>query len=362
MYTYKRHTPQKASRLFGDPVFKRYPLKRSQDTHIKAALYAAILVMLMLSVIFVMRAVVSNKADNILAYDGGRPDASGSDDVYANIDAIKFILSQEMPIIYGVDVEKTEPVEPQHGLVNTEIDFNIATDEIRMEIIKYSKEPKSFYVGAGGPHILIYHTHLEEAYRQILGGEYVEAGKWYTKDQLNSVAAVGDALKAALEGYGYSVLHDVTDHMSEGLKSAYSKSLETMKKYAVQYPGLKVYIDVHRDSGKNEKDYVTINGEECARVMFVVGTGKGYTGVGFDGKPYFESNYKLALAVTNELENIKEGFTRPIRVKTGRYNQQVSDMCLLIEVGHNANSLQQAINSTKYVAQAISRVIEISGP
>lgn len=89
-------------------------------------------------------------------------------------------------------------------------------------------------------------------------------------------------------------------------------------------------------------------------MMFVVGTGEKY-----DVKPNYESNYKLALAVTNELENICKGITRPIRVKTGRYNQQVSDMCLLIEVGHNANSLEQAKNAAKYAALALSRVIAV---
>ena len=58
------------------------------------------------------------------------------------------------------------------------------------------------------------------------------------------------------------------------------------------------------------------------------------------------------------MERIKEGFTRPIRVKSGRYNQHVSDMCLLIEVGHNANTLDQALNTAKYVALALSRVID----
>jgi len=169
---------------------------------------------------------------------------------------------------------------------------------------------------------------------------------------------VGEALKTALESYGYTVLHDTTNHEPPSLKTAYSRSLETMEKYAKEYPTLQMFIDVHRDAYNDveagRKDYVTVNGEECARMMFVVGTGEKY-----DVKPNYESNYKLALAVTNELEKIKKGFTRPIRVKTGRYNQQVSDMCLLIEVGHNANSLEQAKNAAKYAALAISRVVDI---
>lgn len=358
MYTYKR--------------YKRFPLirtcknintraPRSSAYYIKAALYFGICLMLALSFLFASDANNSGVNGDAMAYGAaGQPEnASGSDAASADIAIPKFIISQEMPVIYGITIENSESVQPIDGLKNTEIDFNIATEEIKMEIIKYAQEPKDFYVGAQGPQILIYHTHEEEAYRQITGEEYVEAGKNYTRDETDSVFAVGEALKAALGNNGYSVLHDATDHMTDGLSGAYTKSLVTMEKYASQYPTLKVYIDVHRDSSDNQKDFVTVNGDECAKVMFVVGPNKT-----LEEEPKFESNYKLALAITNELENIKEGFTRPIRVQNSskHYNQQMSDMCLLIEVGHNANSLQQAINTTKYVAQAISRVIDISGP
>jgi stage II sporulation protein P len=234
-----------------------------------------------------------------------------------------------------------------------------------MEMIKLNNEmPGTFAISSKEPQILIYHTHTDEAYRQIDGEEYAQSGDWRTKDQTKSVVAVGEDLKKALEDYGFSVLNDTTDHEPPSLTTAYSRSLTTMEKYAKQYPSLRVYIDLHRDAyGDIEagmKDYVTVNGEQCAKVMFVVGAGTGYTGEGLDGKPKYESNYKLALAITNQLESIKKGLTRPIRVKKGRYNQQVSDMCLLIEVGHNANSLEQAENTAKYIAEAMSKVISIT--
>lgn len=47
---------------------------------------------------------------------------------------------------------------------------------------------------------------------------------------------------------------------------------------------------------------------------------------------------------------------RNIRVKTGRYNQHISDQCLLVEVGHNANTLEQALNAVEYLAEAIAQV------
>jgi stage II sporulation protein P len=215
-------------------------------------------------------------------------------------------------------------------------------------------------VGVSGPQILVYHTHTTEAYRQTTDDEYVAAGAWRTRDETHSVVAVGNVLDQELERYGFTVLHDTTNHEPPKLDTSYERSLVTMEDYQKKYPTIKVFIDLHRDAYNDvdagKKDFVTVNGEECARVMCVVGTGKKYS-----VKPNYESNYKLALAFTNEMENIQKGFTRPIRVKTGRYNQQVSDMCLLIEIGHNANTLQQAKNAAKYVALALSRVLEIDG-
>lgn len=288
-------------------------------------------------------------------------DASGEDALDAAIIDPRLILGSELPVIYGIDLEeifvdeRTEADSPQ-----TDIFFDVLPDKIKIEILGFaSDKPKKFFVNAKGPQILIYHTHTQEAYRQIKGQEYVEVGSWRTAQHDSSIVAVGSALEKRLEEHGYTVLHDTTNHEPPALNTAYTRSLKTMEKYKKEYSSINVFIDVHRDAYGNiaagSKDFVLVNGEECARIMFVVGTGEQHT-----KKPNYESNYKLALAITNQMESIKKGFTRPIRVKTGRYNQHVSDMCLLIEVGHNANALQQAINTTRYIALALSKVLEPS--
>jgi hypothetical protein len=45
---------------------------------------------------------------------------------------------------------------------------------------------------------------------------------------------------------------------------------------------------------------------------------------------------------------------RDIRVKTGRYNQHISSQCLLVEIGHNSNTLDEAIAAVEYLAAAIA--------
>ncbi|MDO4571966.1 MAG: stage II sporulation protein P [Clostridia bacterium] len=215
------------------------------------------------------------------------------------------------------------------------------------------------------PQILIYHTHATEAYLQTAEAPYAESGKWRTKDAGHSVIAVGALLADTLSGeYGRSVLHDTTNHEPPKLSTAYSRSLETMLLYRSRYPSLKVYIDVHRDAYNSSdvdntvpRDFVTIGGEEVARLMFVVGTGKGATGSGFDEMPDFDSNYAFAESVAAALRENDGFLVRDTRVKTGRYNQHVSDRCLLVEVGHNANTLEQALAAVPYLAAAIDRVL-----
>lgn len=338
----------------------RFYSKQKSVSYIKAALYLGIVLLCLASFFFTARS--ANLKDERLVFKTVSPliDASGEDSIFET-SAInpELILSQELPVIHGVDLQEVYTEEQPHikDEIEGDVYFDLLPDDIKLEIIKYSNdEPQEFFVGTQGPQILIYHTHTQEAYRQIYGEEYIETGSWRTAEHAQSVVAVGEVLKAELEDYGYTVLHDTKNHEPPKLSTSYDRSLETMLLYQNQYPTISVFIDVHRDAyGDIEsgmKDYVTINGDECSRVMFVVGTGEKY-----NDKPNYESNYKLALALTNELESIQEGFTRPIRVKTGRYNQHVADMCLLIEVGHNANSLEQAKNTAKYVALALSRIL-----
>lgn len=216
----------------------------------------------------------------------------------------------------------------------------------------------------GKYNILIYHTHTTEAYRQTEGYTYKAAGDSRTREKDKNVIAVGDKLKEELESYGFGVLHDTTDHEPPSLSTSYDRSLVTMKKYQQEYPEIDIYIDLHRDAAnveKSQNDVVEIDGKRCARIMFVVGKGerKNTEGVVPLPKPNWEANYALAKSICEQLDGFNDNFTRDIRVKTGRYNQHVSDMSLLVEVGHNANTLEEALNSMPYLAKAISQVVSI---
>lgn len=203
------------------------------------------------------------------------------------------------------------------------------------------------------PTILIYHTHTTEAYTQTEADRYKENGAWRTSDNTKNVVAVGEVLKEILErDYGFHVIHDTTDHEPPKLSTAYERSVATMERYHTEYPSIVLFIDLHRDAysgGSAPCDYLMIDGVETARLMLVVGKGEKY-----DEKPYYDSNTAFAERITEHLNTIEEKLCRPVRIKTGRYNQHVAPNCILVEVGHNANTLSQAKAAMPYLAESIA--------
>jgi stage II sporulation protein P len=143
----------------------------------------------------------------------------------------------------------------------------------------------------------------------------------------------------------------MTNHEPPKLATSYDRSLVTMQKYHEMYPSIRLFIDLHRDAYQDPTapaDYVEINGTQTARLMFVVGKGEKYS-----DKPYLSSNTELTEFMTSYLQSIDPKLARPIRVKPGRYNQHVAPNCILVEVGHNANTLEQAIAAAPYLAESI---------
>lgn len=203
------------------------------------------------------------------------------------------------------------------------------------------------------PTILIYHTHTTEAYTQTETDRYKENGKWRTSDPSKNIVAVGEVLKEILErDYGFTVIHDTTDHEPPKLATAYERSVATMARYHEAYPSIVLFIDLHRDAYNTDTapcDYLTINGIETARLMLVVGKGEKYA-----EKPYYDSNIAFAQRITEHLNTIDEKLCRPVRVKTGRYNQHIAPNCILVEVGHNANTLSQAKAAMPFLAESIA--------
>lgn len=213
---------------------------------------------------------------------------------------------------------------------------------------------------AEGFKVLIYHTHTYEAYEQTPDAPYVETEKWRTKDVEHNVVAVGDALSNSLEALGIEVVHDRTSFEPPSLDQAYDRSRKMLENRIADGEEYDLIVDLHRDALSSQstiKKTVNIGGEDVARFMVLIG--QGTTG-GYAEKPDWESNLVIAQAITDSLNAQCDGLARNVKIKTGRFNQHISDRCVLIECGMNTNTLAEVINGVPYLAEAIKQTLENS--
>ena len=227
-----------------------------------------------------------------------------------------------------------------------------AVDEIIIEIIRSDVPTEPPVVR---PRVLIYHTHTHEAYAQVESDLYVETETWRTADQTHSVVRVGEALTELLRRHGFEVIHDTTDHEPPKLSTAYSRSLKTLEGYAGEKFDL--YIDLHRDAyNESMADHAEYKGQKVAQLMMLVGNGGEY-----EVRPDYEANLQFAQRLTDCINNKAPGVCRAVMVKNGRYNQHVGTPAILIEAGHNENTLQQALSSMPVLADALGEMMTGKG-
>jgi len=205
------------------------------------------------------------------------------------------------------------------------------------------------------PRILVYHTHTHEAYEQVSSDPYEAIESWRTEDASHSVIRVGAALVDELSRLGYFVVHDTTDHELNDIDQAYVRSLETLESYSGEFD---LVIDLHRDAYSDGMlMHLGEDDEACAQVMLLVGDGGDYTA---NEAPDYERNLSFARQVTTELNGLRSGIARNVTIKRGRFNQHIGKTAALIEVGHNRNTLAEALRSVPYLAQAIDYILRIN--
>ncbi|MEG6566167.1 stage II sporulation protein P [Thermoanaerobacterium saccharolyticum] len=234
-------------------------------------------------------------------------------------------------------------------------------------------------VDTGKPLILLYHTHTMESYVATLKNKYVAAYGYDRTNDLNyNVVRVGDSLTEYLtKDYGISVLHDRTIHDYNYDQSYYNSSL-SVKKYLEEYPSIKVTIDLHRDgygsvmqpgvdtipvlSSLPNQDYrkkytMEINGQTVAKIMFIIGSRRTA-----DMNEDWKKNYEFAKQISDKLNELYPGISLGIEIhQYAEYNQHFSEKGILIELGSNYNTLEEALNSTPYLAKAIYLVLKDDG-
>lgn len=206
----------------------------------------------------------------------------------------------------------------------------------------------------GKKQILIYHTHgASEGFKDSRKGK-----------DTDSVIGVGNVLTEELEKNGYSVYHDKTKYdLINGRidrSKAYNASLDGITGIMRQNPDIQVTIDLHRDSvGKNKHTYTMIDGKKTAIVMFFNGLSRNRSGnIEYLYNPNLEANLSFSLQLKCHAMELYEGFTKPIYLKGYRYNLHVAERALLIELGNENNSVEEAKNAAIPLAKVIADVLK----
>lgn len=140
----------------------------------------------------------------------------------------------------------------------------------------------------------------------------------------------------------------------------YNKALAGISSILNQNQGIKVVIDLHRDAGINgEKSLATINGVEMARVMFFNGLSRGKNGdIAYLNNLALEGNLAFSLQLKCKAMELYPELTKPIYLKGYRYNLHVRERSLLVELGNQNNTVQEAKNAMKPLAHIIASVLE----
>ncbi|OQB14748.1 MAG: Stage II sporulation protein P (SpoIIP) [Firmicutes bacterium ADurb.Bin193] len=226
-----------------------------------------------------------------------------------------------------------------------------------IDIEKTLNEKLSFSIKKGSPQVLIVHTHTSEAFAPTDKNYYVPTDPDRTEDNNYNITRVGAEMAKTLNEMGIQTLHDTTGHDYPSYNGSYKNCLATVQSYLKKYPSIKIVLDIHRDGmttadGKKLKVCTTLDGKKTAQVMILCGTDAN----GLDHHLWRE-NFKLALKIQAKMTDMYPSLARPLMLVKERYNMNTTTGSLLIEVGSNGNTLEEAINGGHYAAKAIGKLL-----
>ncbi len=221
-----------------------------------------------------------------------------------------------------------------------------------------SQTPDVSNVTSESPKVLILHTHTTESYMDLDQGFYYESFYPRSSDDSKNVTQVGNAIAENLEKAGIGVVHDITHHDEPSYNGSYARASETIEKNLNMYPSIQVVLDIHRDaignneSGKVKPTFIS-NGKKAAQIMILAGCDTD----GSLGFPDWQYNLRLALRLQQTAETMFPGITRAMSFGEFRYNMNYTHGSILIEVGTDGNTLEEAVYSGSMVGKALAEVL-----
>lgn len=216
---------------------------------------------------------------------------------------------------------------------------------------------EGFELGSEEPQVLIYHTHTSESF--LPGEESFDPDyPIRSSEETRNMIAVGDAICDALAERGVSVVHDCRVHDYPMFTGAYYRSADTMLEDLAEYPSIKIAIDIHRDGilysdGSVIAPIADINGKTAAQFMIITGCDSPETEI-----PEYMTNFKLSCLLQNCAEKAYPTLARPMLFDYRNYNQSLFAGDLLIEVGSQGNTLEEALYTGELLGNVLADAVE----
>lgn len=209
-----------------------------------------------------------------------------------------------------------------------------------------------------GPQVLILQTHTTESYAAADASGYDPAAATRSTDNAKNVSGVGGEIAKQLESYGIGVIHDTACYDYPDYTAAYDKSLAAIENYLKQYPSIQVVLDVHRDAiqysdGTRVKPTAVIDGKKAAQVLLVAPCDES-TALPV---PDWQQNYRFALQLQQSMQTLYPGLARPVSLCPRRYNMQASHGSLMVEIGTDVNTLEEAEYSGRIFGHALAQLL-----
>lgn len=230
------------------------------------------------------------------------------------------------------------------------IDSNTMAGSDQLDVNKLTAKDMTIDKDSAGPQILIYHTHSQEGFLDSVPG-----------DDTTNIQGVGERLAQILrDTYGYQVIHHTGEYDVETRNDAYANALPAIEQILAENPSIQVVIDLHRDEMPAETRLVMdLDGRPTARFMFFNGLSRTKTtgNIAYLYNSNLDDNLAFSFQMQLKAAEYYPGLTRKIYLKGYRYNMHLASKYLLIELGAQNNTLEEAMNACDPLAHILDLVL-----
>jgi stage II sporulation protein P len=260
--------------------------------------------------------------------------------------------SEPVEVPAATTVPETEPpalpVFSREDAALADIRYSCA---LRPDLEELVSQPLDWDLLSTEPRVLILHTHSTESYTRQ-GEDYKESSAFRTLDEGYNMISIGARVAQLLEEAGIGVIHDRELHDYPSYNGSYNHARKAILETLAENPGICLVLDLHRDASgdlKNQfRPVVRTEQGDTAQIMLVMGT----DAAGLS-HPNWQENLSLGLKLQAQLERQTPGITRPMSLRSYRFNQDLTPGSLLIEMGAAGNSHREALRAAEELARAI---------